>query len=75
MLQIHPNARTTPVTRAEIANSHERSGVLAQRYGVGVSKTWGYAASWIVRYHVATATKLDGLCGLGHVPYMFCRSS
>ena len=34
MLQIHPNARTTPVTRAEIANSHERSGVLAQRYGV-----------------------------------------
>src|SRR6476469_8222471 len=34
MLQIHPNARTTPVTRAEIACSHERSGVLAQRYGV-----------------------------------------
>ena len=33
MLQIHPNARTTPVTRAEIACSHERSGVLAQRYG------------------------------------------
>src|SRR3954464_575580 len=34
MLQIHPNARTTPVTRAEIAGSQERSGVLAQRYGV-----------------------------------------
>jgi transposase len=34
MLQIHPNARTTPVTRAEIAGSHERSGILAQRYGV-----------------------------------------
>src|SRR5690349_8682426 len=34
MLQIHPNARTTPVTRAEIAGSHARSGVLAQRYGV-----------------------------------------
>src|SRR3954467_12568257 len=34
MLQIHPNPRTTPVTRAEIAGSHERSGVLAQRYGV-----------------------------------------
>jgi hypothetical protein len=30
MLQIHPNARTTPVTRAEIARSHERTGVLAQ---------------------------------------------
>jgi transposase len=34
MLQIHPNARTTPVTRAEIARSHERTGTLAQRYGV-----------------------------------------
>src|SRR5947209_14761363 len=34
MLQIHPNARTTPVTRAEIAASRERTGVLAQRYGV-----------------------------------------
>src|SRR3569833_85430 len=34
MLQIHPNARTTPVTRAEIACSHERTGILAQRYGV-----------------------------------------
>ena len=34
MLQIHPNARTTPVTRTEIARSHERTGVLAQRYGV-----------------------------------------
>jgi hypothetical protein len=34
MLQIHPNARTTPATRAEIARSTERSGVLARRYGV-----------------------------------------
>jgi transposase len=34
MLQIHPNARTTPITRAEIAHSCERTGVLAQRYGV-----------------------------------------
>jgi hypothetical protein len=34
MRQIHPNARTTPVTRAEIACSCERTGVLAQRYGV-----------------------------------------
>src|SRR3954464_3226486 len=34
MLQIHPNARTRPVTRAEIAGSHERTGILAQRYGV-----------------------------------------
>jgi transposase len=34
MLAIHPNARTTPAVRAEIARSQERSGVLAQRYGV-----------------------------------------
>src|SRR3712207_4191705 len=34
MPQIHPNARTTPVARAEIARSGEPSGVLARRYGV-----------------------------------------
>jgi transposase InsO family protein len=34
MLAIHPNARTTPAARAEIARSGERSGVLAARYGV-----------------------------------------
>ena len=34
MLAIHPNARTTPAARAEIARSSERSGVLAERYGV-----------------------------------------
>src|SRR5687768_4203412 len=34
MLRIHPNARTTPAVRAEIARSGEPSGVLAGRYGV-----------------------------------------
>ena len=34
MLAIHPNARTTPAVRAEIARSGERPGVLAERYGV-----------------------------------------
>ena len=34
MLAIHPNARTTPAVRAEIARSTERSGVLAERHGV-----------------------------------------
>jgi transposase InsO family protein len=34
MLQIHPNARTTPAVRAEIARSSEPSGVLAKRYGI-----------------------------------------
>jgi transposase InsO family protein len=34
MLSIHPNSRTTPAVRAEIARSAERTGVLARRYGV-----------------------------------------
>jgi transposase-like protein len=34
MPRIHPNARTTPAVRAEIARSGEPSGVLARRYGV-----------------------------------------
>ncbi len=34
MLQIHPNARTTPAVRAEIARSEEPTGVLARRFGV-----------------------------------------
>ena len=33
MHQIHPNARTTPAVRAEIARSSEPSGVLAHRFG------------------------------------------
>jgi transposase len=34
MLQIHPNARTTPITRAEIPRSREPTLVLAERFGV-----------------------------------------
>lgn len=34
MLQIHPNARTTPAVRAEIAASDEPTGALSQRYGI-----------------------------------------
>ena len=34
MLAIHPQARTTPAVRAEIARAPESSGVLAKRYGV-----------------------------------------
>src|SRR5215218_4591381 len=34
MLQIHPDARTTPAVRAEIARSGEATGVPAKRYGV-----------------------------------------
>ena len=34
MLAIHPNARTTPAVRAEIARSSEPTGILARRFGV-----------------------------------------
>ena len=34
MLHIHPNARTTPAFRIEIARSSEPSGIVAQRYGI-----------------------------------------
>src|SRR5918993_4356012 len=34
MPSIHPNARTTPAVRREIALSSEPTGALAQRYGV-----------------------------------------
>src|SRR4051812_8394455 len=34
MLSIHPNARTTPAARAEIARSSEPTGELARRFGV-----------------------------------------
>ena len=36
MLAIHPQARTTPTVRREIARSPEPTGVLAQRYGVSM---------------------------------------
>jgi hypothetical protein len=41
MPQIHPNARTTPAVRAEIARSGEPSGVLARRYGVSTETQVG----------------------------------
>src|SRR3712207_2789646 len=34
MHAIHPNARTTPAVRAEIARSSEPTGVLARHFGV-----------------------------------------
>jgi transposase len=42
MLAIHPNARTTPAVRAEIARSQQPTGVLAQRSGVSTEtiRTW-----------------------------------
>jgi transposase len=37
MHSIHPNARTTPAVRREIASSLEPSGVLAKRVGVSAA--------------------------------------
>ena len=34
MLSLHPQARTTPAVRQEIARSSEPTGVLAQRFSV-----------------------------------------
>ena len=34
MMQIHPQARTTPAVRAEIARSTEPTTVIARRYGI-----------------------------------------
>jgi len=34
MMQIHPQARTTPAVRAEIARSTEPTSVIARRYGI-----------------------------------------
>ena len=67
MLQIHPNARTTPVTCAEIANSHERSGVLAQHYGVSTEtiRKWRKrgATDCLGSFGAAAPVALEGIRG------------
>src|ERR1700710_2393639 len=62
MLQIHPNARTTPVTRAEIACSGQRTGALAQRYGVSTETI----RKWRKR---GTADCLDHSARPHHLPW------
>ena len=39
MLQIHPQARTTPAVRADIAGSSEPTSVIARRYGISDDET------------------------------------
>ena len=61
MLRIHPNARTTPVTRAEIAHSHERTGILAQRHGVSAEtiRKWRKRGASDCRDHSARPHQLS----------------
>jgi transposase len=60
MLSIHPNARTTPAVRAEIARSTERTGLLARRYGVSTEtiRKWRRRGPEDCRDHSARPHKL-----------------
>src|SRR3954462_2872809 len=60
MLQIPPNPRTAPVTRAEIAGSQERTGILAQRYGVSTEtiRKWRKRGAADCLNHAARPHKL-----------------
>jgi hypothetical protein len=54
MLSIHPNARTTPAGRAKIARSSERSGILAERYGVSAEPI---CTIWGIQVRMLTSTR------------------
>jgi transposase InsO family protein len=60
MLAIHPNARTTPAVRAEIARSGEPTGVLAERYGVSTEtvRKWRKRGPEDCRDHSSRPRKL-----------------
>jgi transposase InsO family protein len=60
MLTIHPNARTTPVVRAEIARSAERTGALAERYSVSAEtiRKWRKRGAADCRDHHSRPHKL-----------------
>src|SRR5918911_693519 len=75
MWHLHPNSRTTPAVRAEIAGSQERTGVLAQRYGVstetvrrwrqrGVEDCWDHSARPHQLPWKATAEERAVVCAL-----------
>jgi transposase-like protein len=58
--QIHPNARTTPAVRAEIARSTEPSSELAKRYGVSTEtiRKWRKRGAEDCRDHSSRPTHL-----------------
>ena len=60
MLTIHPNVRTTPVVRAEIARSAERTGALAERYSVSAEtiRKWRKRGAADCRDHHSRPHKL-----------------
>jgi transposase-like protein len=62
MYQIHPNARTTPAVRAEIARSTESSGELAKRYSVSTEtiRKWRKRGAEDCRDHSSRPTHLRG---------------
>jgi transposase InsO family protein len=60
MLAIHPNARTTPAVRAEIARSGEPTGELARRFGVSTEtvRKWRKRGPEDCRDHSSRPRKL-----------------
>jgi transposase InsO family protein len=60
MLAIHPNARTTPAVRAEIARSAEPTGELARRFGVSAEtvRKWRKRGPEDCRDHSSRPRKL-----------------
>ena len=62
MLHLHPNARTTPAIRAEVARSSEPSGTVALRYGISA----GNVRKWRKR---GVADCLDRSAGPHHRPW------
>jgi len=60
MLSIHPNARTTPAVRAEIARSSQPTGMLARRFGVSTEtiRKWRQRGPEDCRDHSARPHRL-----------------
>ena len=62
MLSLHPQARTTPAVRQEIARSTEPTGVLAQRFSVSTEtiRKWRKRGAQDCQDHSAGRTSCPG---------------